>query len=845
MLNNFNLNRNNRFHNETSSKPRLVIMTVTIFVLFSILVVKLFSMQIMSGDFYSKEVMDTTIREVPLTAARGSIFDRYGRTVADNKTAFVVNIDPSISVENLNDVLYSLIRLLESNGEELSVFMPISPEVPHEFQFDDNPSLEETWKNDMYLDPEITADKAFEELKTQFEIDSSLSDKYAAQLIAIRSAIFRKRYSKYVPVQLACEISEKTVSQIQERNSEFPSIYVDTELLREYPYGETLSHILGYTGQITEEELEEYKEYSYTSNDIVGKDGIEKAFEVKLNGTDGSQSVEVDSTGKRISSIENNSTKPVPGSNVYLTIDAALQKKAYDAVEKQLARAQIARLTGTSKGFSYTISDVMKSIIKSDNIHIDEVLTAEQNTVQYKIKAAVLEMDKDAANDKDKARDALKKCYEKNTVTGNQILLAMIEQETINATDEMKNLLTNGQISSFSAVVRMLEDGSLKPGSTAMDPCTASAVVTDVKTGGVLTAVSYPSYDNNQLVNNFNNKYYRHLQSNTVTPMVNRPFTEPHAPGSVFKMLVAVAGLEEGFITTGTTIHDEGTFKDAGKPYANCWISGTGATHGDVDVAHALEVSCNYFFYTLSYSFGKGQKNNTGIELMNKYMEYFGFNDSSGVEIYELYDSMDDYPSKISSPEYKEYITKMRYEDPSPTDLKWVPGDTIRTAIGQSFNNYTTAHISKYIATLVSGGVRYQMHLLNEIHDADENITEKFEPVEEYNLNIDEKYLDAIFYGMSLVTKGEHGTLKDVFKDYPYKVAAKSGTAEEVNDRSEHTTFVAFAPYDDPQVSIAVMVPFGNDSTTSPAPNIAKEIISSYLLYDSKPMTKYYNTLTQ
>jgi cell division protein FtsI/penicillin-binding protein 2 len=470
-------------------------------------------------------------------------------------------------------------------------------------------------------------------------------------------------------------------------------------------------------------------------------------------------------------------------------------------------------------------------------------MNAEENTVQYKIRTAVLNMDKDSATDADKAREALTACYEKGSVRGNTILLAMIEQGTINADEDMKTKLSLGAITPFRAVLTMLGDGTMTPEMTAMDPCTGSAVVTDVKTGGVIAAVTYPSYDNNEFVNTFNSKYYRQLQSSTLTPMVNRPFTEPRAPGSIFKMITATAGLEEGFISPSTTIYDEGTFKDAGEPYAKCWINSGNGSHGDVNVSKALEVSCNYFFYKLSFSFNNGKNDTNGISLLNKYMRSFGLNDPVGVEIYELYDSMTDYPSRISGPEYKEYVAKLRNPDAPSYDTKWTAGDTIRTAIGQSLNNYTSAQISKYIATLANGGTRYKMHLMNNISTADGETVEQYQPVEEEKLSIKQRNLNAIFNGMLLVTTGENGTLTKVFKDYPVKVPAKSGTAQESKKRSEHTTFVAFAPYDEPQVAISVMIPYGNDSTTTPAPNTAKEIISEYLKLNAQPETKQNNIL--
>ena len=134
----------------------------------------------------------------------------------------------------------------------------------------------------------------------------------------------------------------------------------------------------------------------------------------------------------------------------------------------------------------------------------------------------------------------------------------------------------------------------MSPADTALDPSTGSVVVSEVDSGQVLALVTYPSYDNNQLVNTFNNSYYNQLLEDTNTPLVNRPLKQKKAPGSTFKMISAISGLETGTITPSTVIADKGIFKDAGTPYARCWIySNNGGTHGAVNVSHALEVSCN------------------------------------------------------------------------------------------------------------------------------------------------------------------------------------------------------------------------------------------------------------
>lgn len=817
---------------------RILVFNIVVFLLFSVLIIKLYTLQILDGNYYSQEVAGSTLRSVEVTASRGNIYDRYGRVIATNKSSYTVNVDPSIGVENLNQILINIIELLEENGENIDVTLPISLTEPKEFLFDGSETQEKRWKGDMNIDDNATASEAYDELLEKFEIPNNIDDNIASKVIAIRCELYKNRYTKYIPVTISYNISEKTVTLIQERGSDYPCIYIDIQSARVYPYGKYLSHILGYTGKVTDTELEDNPD-KYNLNDYIGKDGIEKAFEDSLRGTDGTQYIEVDSMGRRISVVENSGEEAIAGGNVYLTIDAELQKQVYDKLEEELINIQLKRLSGGD--YSYSIKDVFSKMITSDNIMMNRIMASEDGTTQGMLKNYILSINSAAVEDYTVARQILSDGYNRGDVSARSLLTAMYEQGLITNDDNTITQLNNGNLSVSSALIRKMEAREITPQMTGMDPCTGSAVVTDVNTGEVLAAVSYPSYDNNELVNNFNNEYYIHLQNDPTTPMVNRPFTEPRAPGSTFKMIPAIAALEEGVITPNTGITDKGTFEEAGKPYARCWIGSGNGTHGTVNVSEALEVSCNYFFYTISYNMGNGE-NLSGIRILNKYMEQFGLNSPTGVEIYELYDSMDSYPSYISSPEYKEYIVSSRNPDASETDRRWTAGDTIRTAIGQSYNNYTSAILSKYVATLANGGTRYSMHLLNKTTDNSGKTIQEYEPIVETTIPIAEDNLEAVFKGMLAVTKGQSGTLRSVFSDLPIDVAAKSGTAQESNARSEHTIFVGFAPYDDPQISVSVIIPFGNDRS-APAANVAKTAISEYMNLNSQPESVVYNTL--
>lgn len=827
---------------------RLIVMFFGVAMLFSALVIKLFNLQIILGEFLQNQVTGTTLKEIVVPAPRGSIYDRYGRPLAINTSSFTVNIDASATVDNINEVILKLVELLEKNDEEILDEFPISKEAPYTFLFDGSETQEKRWKRDMDLEDDLSATEAFKSLREKFEIDEKLSDEDARKILSLRCELYEKRYSKFMPVTVAYNIKKETIGSIEEEKSSYPGVYVDVEALRNYPSGNLFSHILGYIRGITEAELSTYAQYGYTQNDIIGKDGIEKSFELELNGIDGKTYAEVDSLGRRINTIDTDAVNPIPGNNIFLTVDKNLQDKAYNIFEKYLTEAIISRLTGQSKDFTYNIKQLLMSMADSNNVKIEKILeeNSDSGSAQAKIKNYILSVDKTAMENKELARQILTDGIDRGSVSQNQIILVLYEQGIITADEKYLARIKSGSISALQVVIDKMRAGEITPQMTAMDPCTGSVVVTDVHSGDILASVTYPSYDNNRFVNNFDNDYYRQLQQDPTTPLVNRAFQEPRAPGSTFKMITAVAGLEEGIISPNSTIYDHGTFKDAGKPYARCWIGSGKGSHGSINVSHALEVSCNYFFYDLSYRMGNAKNGNSikGIQTLNKYMKAFGLDDPTGVEVYELYNSTRNYPSRISSPEYKKYIYTLRNPDISESEVTWRDGDTIRTAIGQSFNNYTSATMAKYVATLANGGTRYSMHFLNKIMSSDGTVVNEYTPKIETTIDIKPQNLKAVHDGMLLVTAGEKGTLRNVFKGFPIKVAAKSGTAQQSSYRSEHTLFVGFAPYDDPQIAITVLIPFGND-TTSPAPKIAKEVIGEYLGLNATSERDNYDILSE
>ncbi len=905
-------------------RNRLFVLLAAAAVIFMILVGRLFFMQIVNGEEADASLTSSVTREVTIPAARGNIYDRYGRPLAVNEAAFSVEIDDSITVDyedadaeavslykklikngyvvgddlpitkdapyeftissdeleewktnigltkkqmnytaeetlnylyerfgitdadmteeekralvslgiNINDkniMITNLIMTIETNGGEIVDELPISQEQPYYFLLEDEDEIL-SWKSSVSMSEEeldYDAEESMQYLIELFGIPENISPSMQRKVAAVRYSLYLQRYKKYQPVTVAREINDEVIAAVEENLDKFPGVSVETESMRVYEDGEIFSNIIGYIRQISDTELQEYSEYGYTSGDIVGKTGIEKVMELELNGQDGKMLVEVDNMGRKISTLETEA--PVSGDDVFLTIDKELQISAYNYLKDALADAIITRLTSElEKDVPVTLKQLFTSMIDSNNISVTEVMKAEDG-YQKVLKDIILAHDPDIdvtdSEDKTEAKQVLTNAVDNGTISYTTLIYVMIEQGVITADDNYKARIASGELMPFNVIIEKLESGDLEPAETGLEPCTGSVVVSDVNSGEVLALVTYPSYDNNELVNTFNNEYYNKLLEDPTTPLVNRPLMQKKAPGSTLKMITAIAGLETGVIIPDTQIRDKGVFKDAGTPYANCLIySLNGSTHGYVDVSHALEVSCNYFFYEVGYQLGNDTENPRslkGITILDEYYDAFGLNSPTGVEIGESAPSM-------ASPSYKEEVIKWQNPEATSSQTAWTSGDTIRAAIGQSVNSFSAASMNKYVATLANGGTRYKMHLLDKVKSSDGTVTEEVEETVENVLEIAPENLEAVYEGMLLVTQGSKGTLRNVFKDFPIDVAAKSGTAEENKNLSSHVWFVGFAPYDDPQIAVTVMIPFG-DVTGSPAAVVARNVIGEYM----------------
>jgi penicillin-binding protein 2 len=320
-----------------------------------------------------------------------------------------------------------------------------------------------------------------------------------------------------------------------------------------------------------------------------------------------------------------------------------------------------------------------------------------------------------------------------------------------------------------------------------------AAVVVGVGTGEVLALASYPTYDPATFLDD-----YLDLVSQDPSPVFNRATCGTYAPGSTFKPCTATAALESGTITTATQIQDRGIYTYYSNPQPMCWIySSTGGTHGLVDVTKAITVSCNYFFYEVGRL--------TGIATIDDYARQFGLGQYTGIEIGEE-------AGALASPEYAE-----------ANDLEWTDGQTLTAAIGQSYNLFTPLQLANYIATLAGGGDHYAPHLLKNVKTYDNSeLVATFDETPTNTVEISDENLSAILSGMHNLTTG---SLASSFANCVVSAGAKTGTAE-TGGTDANGVFVAFAPYENPQIAVAVVIEKGGSGAA--LASIAVDAINGY-----------------
>ncbi len=374
----------------------------------------------------------------------------------------------------------------------------------------------------------------------------------------------------------------------------------------------------------------------------------------------------------------------------------------------------------------------------------------------------------------------------------------------------------------ISANLEKIRNGGF---GTKSDATAASCVVMDVKTGEILAMANYPTYNPQDFVGGISTENWNKYINDPAKPLVNKAIQNSYSPGSIFKMVTAIAGLEAGAINTRTTINDTGVYRKYPDYQPKCWYyTDYGRGHGLLNVSQAIQKSCNYFFYEVS--------DRIGIDTLDKYATYFGLGTKTGVEL------LGETEGVLASRESKAEL--------HPEDTNWNPGNTLSAGIGQMDNEFSPLQMAKYISMLANGGKQIDVSIVKTIRNADgteaskaeinEFVNKKLgiEEVAQEDLNISQENLNAVLEGMRSVAE-EGGTANAIFRNFEIPVGGKTGSAEAPNNKV-NAWFAGFAPFDDPEIAVVVMVENGLHGYY--AAEAVKEIMSEYFGMNTQNVTE-------
>ena len=649
---------------ERITRFRAVAMLVAFALILGFFSVRMYAVQMLgAGDIVADS--DTYTTYYTVKAARGELLDRNGNVMVGNRVSYnlVFNNFVLTNADNPNDHLLRLVKMADQLGVEYIENFPVTETRPYEYTLEEQSAAWQgyfqayLWELD--IDSDISASRLMEALRSRYKIPEDWSDEEARAVIGLRYELKLRtditNLSSYVFME---DVPDDVLNAILEMN--IPGLDAAASTKREY-YTTYAAHILGTCGSIERDEWPTYKEMGYKMDDKVGKEGLEKAFEEYLHGTDGKLAKVVDKNGNIVSQYY--VKEPVAGHNVETSIDLGLQMAAEEAMKQ-----------------------IHDSLVES------------------------------------------------------------------NGTDGAGN---------------------------GADIEGMACVVMDVKTGEVLACASYPTYNPATF-----NQDWETLRVDPLKPTRNRALMEAYPPGSTFKVAMSIAGLETGAISRYTEIRDAGVFTKYPGSSPKCLIyTRTGGTHGYLDVAGALRVSCNYFYYVL------GDK--MEWDDVDAVVKGLGLGEHTGIELVE----------NIGRRANEETKKKLN----SGSNAAWYAMDQVLASIGQSEHRYTPMQLCSYAATVANKGTRYAATFLKRVVSSDystlveENSREVLSKVE-----MSDETVAAVFDGMHQVTSASGGSGVVAFRGFDIAVCGKTGTAEHEAGGSSNGSFICFAPMEDPQVAVAV-----------------------------------------
>lgn len=741
-------------------EKRFLCIVIFIAVLILVCIVRLFDLQVVKGDSYRQQAEERLIRAYPVKAPRGEIVDCNGEALVANRLAYYVQMQ-RVDMDNdqLNEILYRVLELVDRYGGEINTSFPIvyNEEAGQpEYQFD----VDESAIAAAYLvEPEENEDNTAldQTTMTDTEGEDPEAEGQEADETAEQDTEVQLEDVEAAPTQT----QQKIRQAIDDKKNQLMTEWEEENELTRF---ETLRQIFEY-----------YKNrYSvagkYAEADAARIMAIRYEMEQQNFSATNPFAIATDVDEQVVQQIKEQSMD-FPGVSIEIET-----KRAYP---NGTMAAHILGRTGKIYAEEY-------EQLSQEGYGMDDTI----------------------------GKDGLEKVLEPY-LRGEDGYKSIELSKAGGVTQILQNQPPKpgkyAQLTLDAELQQAMED-SLEKNITAAvgEGGAGAAIAVDPDTGEVLAMASYPAYNPATF-----SEEYDDLLEQEGNPLFNRALNGTYSPGSTFKVLSAIAGLESGVIDRYSTITDRGRYTYYSSYQPTCLVySSTGATHGTINVSEAIGVSCNYFFYELGRL--------TTIETLDEYCEKFGLGETTGIELQES-------AGRVAGPEERE-----------AAGGTWYPGDTLQAAIGQSDNLFTPAQLASYISTFLNKGKRYALHLIDQVVDYDtgEVVYQKEPEVLSDNPIFEDTY-EAVKDGMRRVV--EDGTARSVFSDIDFEVGGKTGTAQ-VSDGADNVLFTGFAPYDEPEIVVAAVIEHG--ASSSYAAQIAKDVFDAYMtLKEDRKDPNYQSTL--
>ncbi len=790
-------------------KDRLDIIRAVTVLIFLVIVFRLADLQIVKGEYYWKKSETLRTRNISVTAPRGQIVDKYGRVIAGNKQSYSVNImKTEIPQDTLNDIALSAINIIEQNGDTYKDEIPILIN-PIRFSFQDD---EMNWKKKYDIPENATARQAFTKLRADYSISPDTIDVEAYEIMK------------------------------NENNVELPFDINDFQY--DFDKSET-----------------KWKQ----SNGFAPEQTAQEVFDALCKKYKIPRDVYDDDKAKKILSV-----KYLVGQNKY---------KAYEPVEiatniKKETRAKIEE----NKIFLPGVEIIQKPI----RTYVGNEFASHIIGYMSKIGSELEELSKHGYTPQDligkSGIESSMERYLKGTDGSRQIEVD-VNGTLINTINEIDPIPGDTVFLTIDAKLQKIAEDSLAKTMAEIrsgkgkeksypNATSGAAVAIDVNTGKILALASEPRFDPNLFAAGISNEAWKMLQPTSKDvyapkPLINNAISATLPPGSTMKLVSAVAGLETNVITPSEMIYDKGYYTAIPGVSPSCSIfKSIGIPHYNQNVSLAIKNSCNYYF------FETGRR--MGGEVFEKYAERFGFGDYTGIELPSEYKGNVEGP-KHKKALYKRYLEnylvnnlkikdeKIReeikgYIDNNPgtrqirarlkelgitdtkavervlryiSESKYQPGNVLNATIGQGLNDVTPLQLVNAVASIVNGGTRYKPYLVDKVIGYDGTVKLAKQPEVVDKIEISPANLEAIKSGMHAVTNEAGGTARSAFTGSKVVISGKTGTAEAGKGYDAHAWFVAFAPYEKPEIAVAVLI-FQGGHGNYPAP-VARAIIEGYL----------------